>query len=206
MTTILYVTSSPRGNDSYSGRVAGRVLEDLKTAHPGAKVVVRDLARNPLPHIDDDFVAAIRSPQGPTTDRQRAAIQQSDVLIDELFAADIIVVATPMYNFGIPSTLKSWVDNFVRAGRTFSYSEKGPDGLLKGKKVILIQARGGVYSSGPGQAMNHQDPYLRTIFGFVGVTDIEAIEVEGIAFGDDAAEKAVAAGVARGRSLIGAAA
>ena len=202
MSNILYVTSSPRRGDSYSNRVAARVLDELKQANPGATVVVRDVARNPLPHVDEDFVAALRSPEGPRGARQQAIIAKSDALVGELLAADIIVIAAPMYNFGIPSTLKAWIDYVARAGRTFRYSEKGPEGLVKGKKVILIQSRGGIYSSGPAQAMDYQGTYLRSVLGFLGVTDIESIDVEGVAYGLEAAEKAVAQGIARAQTLI----
>jgi FMN-dependent NADH-azoreductase len=155
-----------------------------------------------LPHVDEDFVAALRSPEGPRTARQHDIIAKSDSLIDELLAADIIVIAAPMYNFGIPSTLKAWIDYVARAGRTFRYTEKGPEGLVKGKKVILIHSRGGIYSSGPAQAMDHQGTYLRSVLGFLGITDIESIDVEGVAYGLDAAEKAVAQGIARAHTLI----
>jgi FMN-dependent NADH-azoreductase len=202
MSNILYVTSSPRGGDSYSNRVAARVLDELEQAHPGATVVVRDVARDPLPHVDEDFVAALRSPEGPRNVRQQAIIAKSDALIDELLAADIIVIAAPMYNFGIPSTLKAWIDYIARAGRTFRYSEKGPEGLVKGKKVILINSRGGIYSSGPAQALDHQGTYLRSVLGFLGITDIASIDVEGVAYGLDAAENAVAQGIARAHALI----
>lgn len=202
MSNILYVTSSPRGGDSYSNRVAARVLDELKQAHPRATVVVRDVAREPLPHVDEDFVTALRSPEGPRTAGQQAIVAKSDALIDELLAADIIVIAAPMYNFGIPSTLKAWIDYVARAGRTFRYTEKGPEGLVKGKKVILIHSRGGIYSSGPAQAMDHQGTYLRSVLGFLGITDIESIDVEGVAYGLDAAENAVAQGIARAHALI----
>ena len=156
---------------------------------------MRDLAREPLPHIDDDFVAATRSPNGPQTERQRALLAQSDALVDELFAADVIVIAAPMINFTIPSTLKSWIDHVARAGRTFSYSEKGPQGLVTGKQVILVAARGGVYAA--GNTLDFQLPYLKSVLGFLGMTDVTVVEVEGTAFGPEAAEKAVAAAAAK---------
>jgi FMN-dependent NADH-azoreductase len=202
MTNILYITSSPRGSQSFSNQVAARVLDELKRGDPGATVVARDLARDPLPHVEQDFVAAIRSPEGPRTPRQHALVKQSDALVDELLAADIVVIASPMYNFGIPSTLKSWVDYVARAGRTFRYTEKGPEGLLKGKKVILIHSRGGIYSSGPFQAFNHQSTYLQSVLAFLGVTDIETIDVEGVAYGPDAAAKALADGIARASTVV----
>ena len=193
---ILYVASSSRGSASYSNRVATDVLTELRDRNPGAKVTVRDLAREPLPHIDDDFVAATRGPATSQTDEQRALLARSDTLVDELLAADVVVIAAPMINFTIPSTLKSWVDYVARAGRTFRYSEKGPEGLVTGKQVILVVARGGVYADA-GQALDFQVPYLKSVLGFLGMTDVTVLEVEGTAFGPDAAEKAVAAASAK---------
>ena len=189
---ILHITSSSRGSASYSNRVAAQVLDALRARNPGATVTLRDLARDPLPHIDDDFVAATRSPDGPQTARQRALLAQSDALVDELIAADVIVIAAPMINFTIPSTLKTWIDHVARAGRTFSYSAAGPKGLVTGKQVILVAARGGVYADA-GQALDFQLPYLKSVLGFLGMTDVTVLEVEGTAFGPDAAEQAVAA-------------
>jgi len=194
---ILYVTSSPRGSASYSNRVAANVLDELTARNPGATVTVRDLAREPLPHIGDDFVAATRSPNGPQTDAQRALLARSDELVDELFAADVIVIAAPMINFTIPTNLKAWIDYVARAGRTFRYSEKGPEGLVKGKQVIIVAARGGVYSAGPGSALDFQLPYLKSVLAFLGMTEVEVLEVEGTAYGPEAAEKAVVAATAK---------
>jgi len=192
---ILYVTSSSRGSASYSNRVAAEVLDELRARNPGAAVTVRDLAREPLPHIGDDFVAATRSPAGPQTGEQRALLAQSDALVDELFAADLIVIAAPMINFTIPSNLKTWIDHVARAGRTFRYSEKGPEGLVTGKQVIVVAARGGIYAN--GNALDFQLPYLKGVLGFLGMTDVEVLEVEGTAYGPEAAEKAVEAAPAK---------
>lgn len=192
---ILYLASSSRGSASYSNRVAADVLDELRARNPGATVIIRDLARDPLPHIGDDFVAATRSPNGPQTDEQRALLAQSDALVDELLAADLIVIAAPMINFTIPSNLKTWIDYVARAGRTFSYSEKGPQGLVTGKQVIIVAARGGIYPA--GNTLDFQLPYLKGVLGFLGMTDVEVLEVEGTAYGPDAAEKAVAAATAK---------
>jgi FMN-dependent NADH-azoreductase len=192
---ILHIISSPRGTASYSNRVAAEVIADVKSREPGASVTTRDLARDPLPHIDDDFVVATKSATGAQTERQRAQLAQSDALVDELFAADVIVIAAPMINFTVPSNLKTWIDNVARAGRTFSYSEKGPQGLVTGKQVILVVARGGVYSDKP--AFDFQVPYLKNVLGFLGMTDVEVIDVEGTAFGPEVAEKAVEAATAK---------
>ena len=192
---ILHVTSSARGDASYSNRVAAQVIDEISGRSPGATVVLRDLVREPLPHIDEDFVAATRSPAGPQTERQRAQLAQSDVLVDELVASDVVVIAAPMINFTIPSNLKTWIDYVARAGRTFSYSEKGPQGLVTGKQVILVVARGGIYAE--NNALDFQVPYLKSVLSFLGMTDVEVIEVEGTAYGPEAAEKAVAAATAK---------
>jgi FMN-dependent NADH-azoreductase len=192
---ILYVASSSRGSASYSNRIAANVLGELRTRNPDATVTVRDLGREPLPHINDDFVAATRGPVASQTDEQRALLARSDTLVDELLTADVIVIAAPMINFTIPSNLKVWIDYVARAGRTFRYSDKGPEGLVTGKQVILVAARGGVYAG--NNALDFQVPYLKSVLGFLGMTDVEVIEVEGTAFGPDVAEKAVAAATAK---------
>ena len=193
---ILFVTSSSRGSASYSNRVATNVLTELRGRDPNARVTVRDLGREPLPHINDDFVTATRGATMPQTDEQRALLARSEALVDELLAADVIVIAAPMINFSIPSNLKAWIDYVARAGRTFRYSEKGPEGLVTGKQVIIVAARGGVYS-GAGNALDFQLPYLKSVLGFLGMTDVEVLEVEGTAYGPEAAEKAVAAATAK---------
>ncbi len=192
---ILYVASSSRGSASYSNRVAANVLGELRTRNRDATVTVRDLGREPLPHINEDFVAATRGPVASQTDEQRALLARSDKLVDELLAADVIVIAAPMINFTIPSNLKTWIDHVARAGRTFRYSDKGPEGLVTGKHVILAVARGGAYPA--NAALDFQVPYLKGVLGFLGMTDVEVIEVEGTAFGSEAAENAVAAANAK---------
>jgi FMN-dependent NADH-azoreductase len=195
MSNILFVTSSARRVGSYSNQVASALVERLEGASRGAVVTVRDLAKEPLPHVDDEFVAAIRGPDGPQTDVQREIARRSDALVDELLAADTVVIAAPMINFTIPTTLKSWIDYVARAGRTFSYGESGPKGLVSGKQVFLVVARGGVYSD--KAQYDFQLPYLRHVLAFLGMTDVEVIDVEGTAFGPEAAARAVTAALAR---------
>ena len=190
MSNILLITSSPRV-ESYSTKVARLLADKLASRSLDSTVVVRDLMREPLPHIDDRFVAARALAPENVTAAQREALTVSDMLLKELFAADTIIIAAGMINFGIPSNLKAYIDYIVRPGVTFKYGEKGPEGLIKGKKVYLVLARGGVYTQGPMQQLNFQDPYLRTTLGFIGLTDIEVITVEGVAFGPEAAERAV---------------
>jgi len=204
MSNILFVNSSPRGNASYSAQIANRVIDELRQAEPGANVVVRDLTQNPLAHIDDDFVTATRTAAGAQTDKQRAVLAQSDALVDELLAADTVVIAAPMINFSVASTLKAWIDYVARAGRTFSYSEAGPKGLATGKRVIVVSASGGVYSAGDSTAFDSQVPWLKNVLGFLGMTNVEIIRVEGTAFGPEAAEKAVQSAAVRARDVASA--
>lgn len=203
MRQILCLTSSPRRDTSYSNLVAARVLKELRNVYPDAVVTIRDLAGNPLPHIDDDFVTATRSVAGPRTARQQVLIEQSDILVDELLAADTIVIAAGMINFGIPTTLKAWVDYVVRPDRTFSYTEHGTRGLLGGRRAILVLARGGVYCGGPLRAAEHDESYLRTVLNFLGITDIETILIEGVGLGPEAAERAMNSAVRRASAVAG---
>jgi FMN-dependent NADH-azoreductase len=203
MRQILCLTSSPRRDTSYSNLVAARLLKELRIVHPEAVVTIRDLAGNPLPHIDEDFVTATRSVAGARTGRQKALVEQSDILVDELVRADTIVIASGMINFGIPSTLKAWIDYVVRPGRTFRYTEHGTKGLLGGRRVILVLARGGVYSGGPLGALEHDESYLRSVLAFLGITDVQSIFIEGVALGPDAAERAVDSAIRRTGAVAG---
>ncbi len=191
MSNILLVLSSPRGEEAYSTQVARDLVAKLRAGDPAAVVTVRDVARDPLPHVGEAFVNAIRSPTGPSTEAERAVVEKSNALVDELLAADVVVIAAPMYNFGVPSTLKAWIDHVARAGRTFRYTENGPEGLAKDKRAFLVLSRGGVYSTGPAQRLEHQGTYLRALLGFLGITDVRTIDIEGVAFGPEAAERAL---------------
>ncbi|MBY2935395.1 FMN-dependent NADH-azoreductase [Rhizobium leguminosarum] len=196
MSSILLLTSSPRA-ESLSTPIAVDLAEKLKNQNPGSVVVRRDLAATPLPHIDDLFTGAIRKPAEARTAEEAVAVKTSDELVSELLAADTIVISTGLINFNIYSSLKTWIDNVARAGLTFKYTESGPVGLAIGKKVYVVLASGGVYSQGPAAALNHAVPYLKSVLGFLGITDIETIYVEGLAFGPEAAEKAIDAAKSR---------
>jgi FMN-dependent NADH-azoreductase len=185
MSQILLITSSPRV-ESYSTRVGHKLAQKL-AGRPGSHLTVRDLTHHPLPHIDDSFAVARNSPPDLLTSAHKAALSLSDKLIKELFAADILIIAAAMINFGIPSSLKAYIDYVVRPGVTFRYGSDGPEGLVKGKKTYLVLARGGRYTEGP------QLPRL----GFIGITDVEVIAVEGVAFGPEVAEKAYDSALAR---------
>jgi FMN-dependent NADH-azoreductase len=196
MSSILLLTSSPR-SESLSTTIATELAEKLKAQNPGSAIVRRDLAANPLPHIDDLFTAAIRKPAEARTAQESEAVKTSDALVNELLAADTVVIGTGLINFNIYSSLKTWIDNVARAGLTFKYTENGPVGLATGKKVYIVLASGGVYSQGPAAPLNHAVPYLKSVLGFMGITDIETIYVEGLAFGPEAAEKAIGAAKSR---------
>ncbi|AUW42025.1 FMN-dependent NADH-azoreductase [Rhizobium leguminosarum] len=196
MSSILLLTSSPRA-ESLSTPIAVDLAEKLKSQNPGSVIVRRDLAANPLPHIDDLFTGAIRKPPEARNAEETVAVETSDKLVSELLAADTIVISTGLINFNIYSSLKTWIDNVARAGLTFKYTESGPVGLATGKKVYVVLASGGVYSQGPAAPLNHAVPYLKSVLGFLGISDIETIYVEGLAFGPEAAEKAIDAAKSR---------
>ena len=197
---ILQLNTSVRSAASNSTRVANAITARLQAKNPAAVVTVRDLASNPAPLLDDAAVGAIFTPAADRTPEQAARIALDEALIAQLQATDVIVIGVPMYNFGIPAQLKSWIDSVARAGVTFRYTENGPEGLVKGKKVYVALARGGLYRDTPADT---QVPYLKTVLGFLGMTDVEFIYAEGLAMGAEAAEKAFADADARIAELIG---
>jgi FMN-dependent NADH-azoreductase len=201
MSKILLITSSPRGTASHSTQVARSLAEKLSSGSSSSTIIVRDLARQPLPHVDDSFARTRDTPADRLTASQKAVLELSDTLVEELLAADVIIIAAAMINFGIPSTLKAYIDHVLRPGRTFRYTDKGPEGLVRGKKVYLVVARGGVYSEGFMQSLNFQDTYLKAALAFIGPKDVEVIAIEGVAFGPDAATKAVTTALKRVSTL-----
>ncbi len=193
MTTILHLNSSVRSTGSISRQLTGEFVEKLKAAHPGANVIERDLAKDPVPHLNEQMMGAYFTPPEQRSEEQRRTVKLSDDLVAELMSADIVVIGAPMYNFSISSTLKAWIDHVARAGITFKYNEQGvPVGLVSGKKFFVFTSRGGVYSSGPAKALDFHETYLRGALGFLGITDVTFIHTEGVAMGEDAANKAVA--------------
>lgn len=189
MSNILVINSSAAGESSVSHALVSHAVEQLRATNPGAVIVERDLSAAPMPHLTSGNLAGVRGT--PSTEAERAARALSDELIAEIRAADTVVIGAPMYNFGIPSTLKSWFDYVLRAGVTFRYSEAGPEGLLKGKRAIIVESRGGLYSSGPAQAMDSQEPHLRTMLGFAGITEVTFIRAEKLGYGPEAREEAI---------------
>lgn len=180
MKKILNILSSVKSNDSFSTQLSEQVLGKLEQIHPDSKIQTRNLTIDPLPHLEEKHVTAFYTPAELLTDEQKEIVQNSKVAIQELMDADILVIALPIYNFGIPSTLKSWIDHVVRAGVTFAYKDGVPQGLLKNKKVYLTIASGGIFSEGMLKAYDHTEPYLSTVLGFIGLTDITTFRVEGL--------------------------
>lgn len=186
---ILQINSSARAEGSQSTRLAGQIVERLRAAHPEGWLQVRDLGRTPHPALDEAALAALFTPADKRSAGQAARVAQDDALIEELKASDVIVLGVPMYNFGVPTQLKNWIDAVARAGVTFKYTEKGPIGLVQGKKVYVALTRGGMYRNTPADT---QVPYLKTFLGFIGLTDVEFIYAEGLAMGPEAEQKALA--------------
>jgi len=178
--TLLKIDSSPMGERSVSRKLTAEFAKAWLKAHPGGAVISRDLTTLHIPVVDGTWAAAAHTPEDARTAQQKDALAVSEFLIAELQNADEYVVGVPMHNFSIPSTLKLWVDQVVRIGKTFAYSASGRQGLLTGKKATLLIASGGVYDQGSAaEAFNFVTPYLRTIFGFMGVTDVNIIAAGG---------------------------
>ena len=190
MTTLLQLNASLSSTDGQSSKLAQEFTSEWLAAHPGANVIVRDLARSPVPHLDAArFGAFLAKPESRTLEQQ-AVIRYSDSLIDELRRADVIVLGLPMYNFGVPSTLKAYFDHLARAGETFRYTEKGAIGLLRGKKAYVFATRGGKYSGTPNDL---QTGFVRQFLAFLGIDDVEFIYAEGLALGTASVKSSLSA-------------
>ncbi|MCC8404987.1 NAD(P)H-dependent oxidoreductase [Paraburkholderia sp. MMS20-SJTN17] len=190
MTTILQINSAARSQGANSTLLVNELTAKLQQSNPGAQVVVRDLQAQPLPHLDDEVLGAFFTPAEQRTPEQAAIAARSEALIAELQAADVIVIGAPMYNFGVSSQLKTYFDFIARAGITFRYTANGPEGLVTGKKVHVVSARGGKYLGTPNDS---QTPYLKSFLGFLGMTDVNFIYAEGLNMGPDAANAALSA-------------
>lgn len=200
MSNLLLVTASLFGEQSQSLRLARRYVAAWQQANPDGRVVERDTAG--LPHLDLGTFGAALKPADQRSPAEAAAAAEADRVIAEVEAADIIVLTAPLYNFAIPSTLKSWIDHLARAGRTFSYSAAGPKGQLAGKRVVVVSTRGGVYREGPNQAADFVEPYLRTVLGFLGITEVEFLYHEGLKVGPDVSAASLAKAEARIGTLL----
>lgn len=186
MSRVLIIESSARQQDSVSRHLTQAFISQWKAAHPTDEINVRDVAANPLPHLDSILLGGWMKPEDQRSVDERDALARSDVLTDELLAADVLVMAAPMYNFAIPSTLKAWLDHVLRAGITFKYTPTGPQGLLTGKRAFVLTARGGIHM---GATSDHQEPYLRQVMAFIGIHDVTFIHAEGLNMSSDFHEK-----------------
>lgn len=190
MSRTLLVTSSPRRADSFSTRFATEIAEGIQ-ARTGGPLTVRDLAANPPPHITSAYIQGRMTPAEQRTPEQVEAVDIAQNLVDELTCADVIVLGSGMINFGLPSQLKAWFDHVTWPGVTFSYGDTGPKGLLTGKKVYLVTAAGGVFSEGAWAPFDFQTNYLLHLLGFIGLTDVDVVRVEGTVLGPEAVNAAI---------------
>jgi FMN-dependent NADH-azoreductase len=199
MTNLLVIQSATRGTGSHSRKLVEATVERL-VSEGDVEVRVRDLVEEPVPHVHDEYVKAIRTPIAEHTDAHRETLGLSEKLIEELFWADLVIIGVPMYNFGIPSVLKAYLDQVVRSGRTFQSTPEGLKGLLTGRRAIVIGARGGVYE-GAAAALDFQLPYLKRILGLIGM-EVEAVSIDGTARGDDVWSKSTDGASEQLRTLI----
>ena len=200
MTKALIINSSALGEASVSNKLSRQLADHLKASDPSLEINIRDIGSEPIPHLTAATVGAIRGVAD--NDEARRTLALSDELIEELAEADLLVIGSPMYNFGISSTLKTWFDHILRAGVTFRYTAEGKsEGLMTGKKAVVIESRAGFYSQGPASGLDSQEPHLRTLLGFMGITDVVFVRAEKLAFGPEAAAAAIEAAAAELQSL-----
>lgn len=194
MAHILHIDSSPRGERSYSRKFSQEFITSWKAAHAQDTFTYRDLGHNPVPHVDESWIAGAFTPPQARTPELSKAIELSDALVDEFLAADRYVFGIPMYNFNVPSTFKAYIDQVVRVGRTFAVTEQGNfKGLVEGKKMLIITARGGSFTPpSPAAPFDYQEPYLRAVFGFLGITDVSFIHLENLSASNDVLEQSFA--------------
>lgn len=190
---LLHIDSGILGEHSVSRRLTAAIVADLKARTPGLEVTYRDLTAQPVAHLTGAHLAAASESAGAVDPQVAADLADGAAALEAFLAADIVVVGAPMYNFSIPSQLKAWIDRLAIAGKTFRYTETGPVGLAGGKTVIVASSRGGFYGNGtPAEAMDHQESYLKTIFGFFGITDIRFVRAEGVAVSAEQKAQAIA--------------
>ena len=192
MSNVLLVLTSPRG-ESVSTKLATQLAEKI-TAKSGGKVTVRDVASKPLPHIDAELISATRSGKTDLTAHEKAAFDRAMDIVSEVKTADVIVIGAALFNFGPTTNLKGWVDHLAVPGQTFRYTAEGPEGLVKGKKVYVVTASAGTYGDGPGDYLK---PWLTFALGFMGMSDVEVITVDKLAYGPEAAEAAIGSATTR---------
>jgi FMN-dependent NADH-azoreductase len=191
---LLHIDSSILGTHSATRELGAALVKSWRERQPNIEVQYLDLAREPFNHLSSELIAARSGPVAAPAPDVQQDIERSEQAVAAFLAADVVVIGAPMYNFSIPSQLKAWIDRVAVAGKTFRYTEKGPEGLAKGKKVIVISARGGMYGAGsPAAALDFQENYLRGVFGFLGIDDVEFVRAEGLNFGPAQREQAMSA-------------
>ncbi len=189
---LLHIDSAITGDQSVSRQLTARTVAAWQASHRGTTVQYLDLAAQAPAHLSAQALG-FRTGQAATTDAERGENAVSEALVSQFLAADVIVVGAPMYNFTVPSQLKAWIDRIAQSGRTFKYTDKGAVGLATGKTVIVASSRGGAYSTSEGgRAMEHQESYLKVVFGFFGITDVRFVRAEGVDLGDAAKAQALA--------------
>ncbi len=198
---LLHIDSSILGETSVTRQIGRDVVEQWRQRRPGLEVIYRDLAVNPPGHLSAELLGARQALPASLTPAQRAEVALGESLLAEFLAADVIVLGAPMYNFSIPTQLKAWLDRVLVAGRTFRYTENGPVGLAGGKQVVIVSSRGGVYSEGPAQAMDHQESYLKAALGLAGITDVSVIRAEAVNMGAERRAQSIAAALDQVRGL-----
>lgn len=197
---ILHVDSSILADGSVSRQLTAEIVASVKAQYQDATVSYLDLAANPVGHLTAPLLGAMRG--APVPGGLEAEASAGKTALSDMVAADVIVIGAPMYNFSVPSQLKAWMDRLAVAGVTFSYSEKGPQGLLRGKKLIVASTRGGIFMEGsPQAALDHQESYIRTFFGFLGITDVTFIRAEGIAMGPEFKANAIGSASKQAQAL-----
>ncbi|MDB5818394.1 MAG: FMN-dependent NADH-azoreductase [Rhizobacter sp.] len=202
---VLHIDSSALGASSVSREITAAVVKSLTGGGQGVQVTYRDVAASPLAHLDGALLSVMRPAPGatpvdmdaPHNAALRAEAAMTETVLNEFLSADVVVLGAPMYNFGIPSSLKAWIDRLAQAGKTFRYTATGPEGLCKGKRLVLVSARGGMYAGTAYEsAMDHQEAYVKAVMGFMGVTDVTIVRAEGVAMGPEARAKAIDAALA----------
>ncbi len=188
---VLHIDSGILGDHSVSRRLTAAVAAQIKAEQADAAITYRDLVASPLPHLSGAHLMAANAKPEDVEAQIAADVAESAAVLEEFLAADTIILGVPMYNFSLPSQLKAWIDRIAVSGKTFSYSAEGPKGLAGGKKVIIVSTRGGHYSAGPAAVMDHQESYLKTVLGFLGVTDIEIVRAEGLNLSPDSKIEAI---------------
>lgn len=188
---ILHIDSGILGEHSVSRRLTAAVVAQIKAEQSDAAVTYRDLVANPLPHLSGAHLMAANAKPEDVDAEISADNAQGAAVLEEFIAADTVILGVPMYNFSLPSQLKTWIDRVAVSGKTFRYTAEGPEGLAKGKKIIIVSTRGGHYSAGPAAVMDHQESYLKTVLGFLGITDIEIVRAEGLNLSPDSKIEAI---------------